>query len=354
MRIAYGVHGYGRGHAMRALAVLPELTKRHEVLILAGGDAHNAIASTYPVTRIPTLRYYHDSRGKLSNYLNAKRNLPMVLDLMLQGPSLGMVMDALTEFRAELVVTDSEAFTHRAAGRLRIPRVSFDHFGLLVYCRPEMSRWDRLICWGNGLMYRWLLGEPDRAIVSCFFDAPARRRGVRVVGPVIREAVRQVEPTRGEHLLVYVSQGESEYTPSIERALSALDCPVRIYGTPHRGQQGNLEYKPIDNRAFIEDLASCRAILATTGNQLCGEVIYFGKPMMGMPIACLEQRLNADQIDRLGIGMKVSRSQVTAERLRTFLTREQAYAKNVQREFRDGAREAVEAIERFAAELAGT
>jgi len=31
--IAYGVHGYGKGHAMRASAVLPELVRRHGVLV---------------------------------------------------------------------------------------------------------------------------------------------------------------------------------------------------------------------------------------------------------------------------------------------------------------------------------
>jgi UDP:flavonoid glycosyltransferase YjiC (YdhE family) len=39
MRIAHGVFGYGRGHATRAAAVLPELETRHEVRIFAGGDA---------------------------------------------------------------------------------------------------------------------------------------------------------------------------------------------------------------------------------------------------------------------------------------------------------------------------
>jgi len=40
MKIAYGIHGYGRGHSSRALAILPELARRHELLLLAGGDGH--------------------------------------------------------------------------------------------------------------------------------------------------------------------------------------------------------------------------------------------------------------------------------------------------------------------------
>jgi uncharacterized protein (TIGR00661 family) len=353
MKIAYGVHGYGRGHAMRALAVLPELTRRHDVLVLAGGDAYAALLADYPIVRIPTFRYHYARGGKLSNWLNFKRNVGGALDLKLAGPASEMVAAAVGEFRPDVVVSDSEALTHRAAMRLRIPRITFDHFGLLVYCRPAMSAADRLVCRGNALAYRWLFGEPDRAIVSSFFEAPAVRAGVRVVGPVIRREVREVEPRRGEHLLVYLSMGEHEYTPRIERALLSLDCPVRVYGTPRRGVQENLRFKPLANQPFIEDLASCRAIFATAGNQLCGEVLYFGKPMLAMPIACLEQRLNAAQIERLGVGMQVPRGQVTGERLRRFLAREAEYAANARREFRDGAAEALEAIEAFAAELCG-
>ncbi len=54
MRILYGVFGYGRGHATRALSILPELRERHEVVVLAGGDAYDAIAPDHPVVRILT------------------------------------------------------------------------------------------------------------------------------------------------------------------------------------------------------------------------------------------------------------------------------------------------------------
>ncbi|MEO1232096.1 MAG: glycosyltransferase family protein, partial [Myxococcota bacterium] len=47
MRILYGVHGYSRGHATRAAAVLSELVKEHEVLIFAGADAYDLLKSDF-------------------------------------------------------------------------------------------------------------------------------------------------------------------------------------------------------------------------------------------------------------------------------------------------------------------
>lgn len=350
MRIAYGIHGYGRGHAMRALAVLPQLAARHDLLILAGGDAYLALQPAYPVLRIPTLQYYYDHEGRLSRWRTFTRTLPALTDLAVAGPALQMVMDALEHFRPDVVVSDSEAYTHRAARRLKIPRISFDNFGVLVYCRPPLRGLDRLKAWAQAQVYRALFGEPDRAIVANFMAIPSPRKDVQVVGAVIREEVRRVTPTRGEHLLVYMSKGEHEYTPQIERALAGLDCPVRIYGVPRTGKQGNLEYKPAANEPFIHDLASCRAVFGTTGNQLLGEVIYFGKPMLGMPIDCLEQRMNAARMESMGVGLQVPRHRVSTEVIRDFLAREGEFIAKVDRPEVDGASEAVAAIERFAAE----
>jgi len=352
VKIAYGIHGYGRGHAMRASSVLPMLSDRHELLILAGGDAYEALRAQFPIQRIPVLRYTYRRAGKLSNWRTAKRNLSLVLDVLLQGPTLDMVCEVLTAFEPDVVLTDSEIYTSRAARRLGLPLISFDNFGQIAYCRLEISSLlDRVLRWGNALGYRMLLGRPDRAIVASFFGAAPRRDGVRIVGPAMRPEVLRRQPTRGEHLLAYFSIAEHEYTPRVEEALQGAGCPVIVYGVSRQGRDGNIAYKPIANLPFLEDLASCRAVFGTTGNQLLGEVIYFRKPMLGMPINCLEQRLNAAQLSRLGIGRVVKQSQVSAALIRDFLAQEGAYAKNFQQAGPDGGRLAVEAIEQFAAEL---
>jgi len=349
--MVYGVHGYGRGHAMRVRAVLPALRERHEVLVFAGGDAYQSLRRDFPVLRLPTLAYRAARSGRISALQTLRHNLPLVLDLLLRGPALAMVVEALREFRPDVVVTDSEALTHWAARILRVPRISFDHFGVLVYCRPEMSWLDRWRCWGESLVYRALFGNPDRAIASAFFRAPPATDGVTVVGAVIRDEVQAVQPSRGDHLLVYLNRGQEQFTPQVEQALRGTGCPVRVYGVPREGRADNLEFKPIADRPFIEDLASCRAVLATTGNQMLGEVLHFGKPILGMPQNCLEQRLNAVQIEARGIGECLGSRPLTSELIRAFLSREADYAQNAERQERDGKLEAVEAIERYAAEL---
>lgn len=111
-------------------------------------------------------------------------------------------------------------------------------------------------------------------------------------------------------------------------------------------------FLPHSNLPFLEDLAACRAVLSTAGNQLMGEAIYLGKPVMVMPEHCVEQRLNAAAVERLGIGERVSRREFTAERIRAFLGRLDGYVTAMKAHVRDGRQETLAALDRFLKELA--
>ena len=105
-----------------------------------------------------------------------------------------------------------------------------------------------------------------------------------------------------------------------------------------------MQYPP-GNMSFVRDLAGCRAVFATAGNQLISEAVHFGKPLLLMPEESLEQRLNAMHIDRWGIGMTTTTSHVTVELLCRFLARGDEFAANVPPHRRDGLAEAIAAIE---------
>jgi uncharacterized protein (TIGR00661 family) len=188
-------------------------------------------------------------------------------------------------------------------------------------------------------------------LVSSFYPVRARRPDVKVVGPLLRQAVRDQVPRRGDHLLAYFNQGNEQLRPPILSALAQAGPPVHVYGSDRRGQEGSLTFLPLSNLPFLEDLASCRAVISTAGNQLIGEALYLGKPVCVLPECCAEQRLNAAAVERLGIGMRVSARRFTAERLRTFLANLDIYGRNLQRHVRDGVHESLQAIEQFLAEL---
>ena len=354
MRILYGVHGYGRGHATRTLAVLPHLAARHQVLVVAGGDAYQTIAPDYPVVRIPTLGFaYNHGAGprRRSNWQTFRHNFPAIMDLLCGGPTAALVREVLREFAPDVVIADAEGYTHHAAAALRIPRISFDHIGIMTYCRPPLQSGDWLESWLDTRVYRLLTGRPERVIVSSFYPAPPRRPGVRVVGTLPRQEVRNLQPRRGEHLLVYLNRGQDQLNAGMLHALEQVGCPVHVYGTPRRGRLGRLTFLPPSNLPFLEDLAGCRAVVSTAGNQLVGEAMYLGKPVLVFPERCVEQRMNALAVERLGIGMRADFRDFRAATVRTFLDRLDGYAANIARHVCDGLPGALEALEQFLHEL---
>ncbi len=354
-RILYAVHGYGRGHATRSLALLAELRPRHELLVLAGGDAYQTMASEWPVVRIPTLGFAYGARsGRRSNWHTLRYNLPAALDAWWRGPVFAMVADAMRAFAPDVVISDAETWSHRVAARLGVPRIGFDHIGILAHCRPDVDPRDRVEAALDVFVYRALMGRPERVLVSSFYDAPPRHAGVRVVPTLPRREVRDAVACDGEHLLVYLNQGHHQFDDRLRAVLGQLGLPVHVYGTPWRGQQGRLHFMPPGNRSFVDDLAACRAVLSTAGNQLVGEAMHLGKPLLVMPEDCVEQRLNARAVERLGIGMRVEPRALTAAHLQRLLQQRDAFAARMRELRRDGLAEAVAAIEGFVAELAGS
>lgn len=351
MRIAWGVMGYGRGHAMRTMSVLPALMREHEITVFSAGDAYEVLAPKFPTVRIPMIGYRYDERGGHSLTRTVAENVAPMRDLLFGGDGIRAVEQAFREREIELVISDSEAWTHRVARRLGLPRISFDHVGILAYCKPHFPPDLWALGMRDAIGYRSLMGVPERILISSFYPAEPAYPGVRIVGPMLREAVLRTKPSEGEALLCYFNKGEHQYQPHIDRALRLLDVPVRIYGTPYVGRVDNLDFRAPSNEGFVQDLASCRAVLSTAGNQTIGEAIHFGKPILALPEDAFEQRLNAHLIERMGVGMRGDLRTLTPSDVDRFLGHHELYRSHMREHAKDGRAEAVATLRQFIGEL---
>lgn len=352
MRIAWGVMGYGRGHAMRTLSVLPAMMKEHEIMVFTAGDAYEVLAPRFPTVRIPMIGYRYNDRGGHSLPRTVRENVGPVADLLFRGSGTGQVEQAFRERGIQLVISDSEAWTHRAARRMGIPRISFDHVGILAYCKPHFPP----ELWALGMRdaygYRALMGVPERILISSFYEAQPAYPGVRIVGPMLRDEVLRTRRRQGDYLMCYFNEGEHQFLPHIDRALRLLDVPVVIYGTPYVGKVDNLEFRAPCNEGFVQDLAGCRAVISTAGNQTIGEAIHFGKPILALPEDAFEQRLNGHIIERMGVGMRGDLRALTPSDVDRFLANDRVYRSHMREHARDGRAEAIETLHRFIGELA--
>jgi uncharacterized protein (TIGR00661 family) len=351
MRVAYGIHGYGRGHATRALALLPELNRKHDVRVFAGGDAFETLRDRYPVVRVPNLGFAY-RRGRVSVTRTLWNNLPLVADIVRAGRHTRAVMESMREFAPDVVLCDCEPLTARAAVLLSIPHVSVDHFGIMARCKAPLPLLDWAKSFVDRTLYMAMFGGARHALVSSFYHAQPRSKGVRVIGTLLRKEVRAVEMSSGNHLLAYFNRGSAQFTPGIAQVLGGAGAEVRLYGTGREGRAGHIWFRPASDRGFLEDLASARAVVGTAGNQLVGEAMYYGKPLLVMPEQSVEQRMNAAAIVRLGIGAAVVPKRFSPEILRAFMSRIELYAARTKRESRDGRDEALATLDSWFAEIA--
>jgi uncharacterized protein (TIGR00661 family) len=350
MRIAYAVHGYGRGHAVRSLAVLSQLAARHEVLVLAGADAI-PLLSPLPLAPIPCLGFGY--RGaRLSAARTLRDNAGLLAALATGGGAVAEVEAILARFRPDVVVSDSEPLSLRAAGRLGLPRIGFDHVGIIAWCRPRAPLADALPLGRDALAYRLLLGRPERVVVSSFFTAPPRRPDVVFVPPVLRGRVLAATPRDRGHLLVYLNQPRL-LTPNVLVAIAGAGLPAIVYGAGEEHRVGRIQFKPIDEAGFVEDLAGARAVLCTAGHQLASEALYLGKPLLLCPEDSAEQRLNARELLRLGVGRCVERARLDVRAVRAFLDGADACRQALALLPRDGNARAVEVLEAMGRALTG-
>ena len=83
--------------------------------------------------------------------------------------------------------------------------------------------------------------------------------------------------------------------------------PTRIYGgrdgVTADERDGNLLYRPFANEAFVDDLRTCRGVVATAGYSLMSEAVYLRKPFLALPLAGqFEQEMNSRYLAQLGYG----------------------------------------------------
>ena len=157
----------------------------------------------------------------------------------------------------DLVITDFEPSLPRAALRCGIPFISLNHQHFLV--ANDLSKLPaplRRSATFMGLIVGAYYSGQAETIVSSFYFPPLKPwyKHVKQIGVLLRPQILGACRERGKHLLAYIRK---DAFPNVIEAFRQCGRPVRIYGLGNRPAEGNLDYRPIDDRAFVEDLATC-------------------------------------------------------------------------------------------------
>lgn len=321
-RIFYSMAGEGRGHATRVRTVVEELRLDHQVVLFAPSVAYQFLSDVYrnsddvEVREIPGLQFSYCDR-RLSYAKSIRKSLPYLFGL----PELVNSMERLLKKEEpDLIVTDFEPSLPRAAKRLGLPFISFDHQHFLTtfdLSTLPCSLWlkAKSIAATIDLFYT---GQRE-TIVSSFFSPGLRsdQTQAQSVGVMLRRDLQYVVPQDEGHLLVYLRRFAP---PRLMEALRRCGCDVLIYGLGEHPRDGNLRYFEVNESGFLDDLINCQALISNAGNQLVGEALSLRKPVLAIPEeGNFEQAVNGHFLSLSGYGISRDANRFQTDDLKNFL-----------------------------------
>jgi uncharacterized protein (TIGR00661 family) len=349
--IYFSMSGEGRGHATRVRSMVEELRGRHRVVLFCPGDAFKLLEPVYRgsevrVIPMPGLRFFYKPNKKLDFVETGRQALQFLMRMPGRVKRLARMV---RKHKPDVVVTDFEPLLPRAARRCGIPFLSVNHQHFLIVNDLSALEWRlRLASWlMSWVVWAYYSGQAE-TVISQFYFPPVRpeyRGRVTMAGVLMRPDILEATPTEGPHLLVYLRKFASD---ELIGTLKQCGHPVLIYGLGEKPTDGNLRYCPIDDRQFLADLSSCKALVTTAGNQLVGEALFLRKPVLAMPEANNhEQYINAHYLKESGGGEWCELDGLTPEILSRFLSRVPEYRKRINPEKMNGNKIVVETIERY-------
>lgn len=301
-RIGYYVHGRGRGHASRAVAVASALRDDgHELRIYGGGQAADLLGA------LPEHRLVRPIYPGLGGVIELPRRL-----------SKELVEQA--GFRPHAVLSDGDVPSLLAARALGIPAVALGHDLVFSRCRlpAGLPRLRVLACRRT----TWAVTRRVHAVAVHFLPVePATPRTL-----VARPARRQPPPGAGQD----VEPGAVVCYFRDRNARAAIELAARggrrviAFGHRDLGVPGVIE-RPFDGRDFLAHLSAASAVVASAGSNVLAECVLAGKPVLALHAERdHEQALNALLAERAGVAVASSFESLSPRLVERFFERVRA------------------------------
>ncbi len=300
-RIVYGVSGEGFGHSSRAREIARHLLATgHDVHLVSYDRGVQALRDDFSVFETVGLRIAA-SDNKVSIGKTLKENFRQLPEGYQKFRELKR--ELFREFRPHCVLTDFEPMTAYLALHHRLPLVSIDNQHRMRYMEyecPAHLDTDRRI---TENVIRAIVPKPDVCLVTTFYFGPTTNERTFLFPPILRQPVRDVEPSPGTKILVYLTRGFETFLSHLSRFPREQ---FLVYGSDTGPRSSNLEYRPFSKDGFLEDLAAAKAVFATAGFTLMSEALFLRKPILAVPMqGQFEQQLNGLLLEDMGCGKNV-------------------------------------------------
>jgi uncharacterized protein (TIGR00661 family) len=284
MKILFGIQGTGNGHIIHSREILKYLVKEAEVDVLVSGLHHEVNLGFDIKYKLEGLGFMFGKKGGIDYWKSIRSISPykLISDIY-----------SLPVNEYDLVLSDFEPISAWAAKTKGIPHICVSHQASLLSTRvPRPTQNNRF----QQFVMKWY--APGDDLIGLHF----KEYDDFIFTPIIREEIRDSEPTDKGHYTVYLPSYDERYMIEI---LKKIDVPWEIFSKHYKGEpftEDNVTVFPVENHRFVESLSSCTGLLCNAGFDTPSEALYLGKKLMVVPMKRqYEQECNAEALKGLGI-----------------------------------------------------
>lgn len=306
-RIVYGVSGEGSGHSSRARVVLEYLTRNgHEVKVVTYDRGLKNLGGDFDLFETAGLHI-----ESVDNQVSPLKTLATNLQRLPDGHKKLKALreDIFKKFKPHAVISDFEPMSAYLANHYALPLITIDNQHRLRYMRydyPPALRKDRQL---TVHIIRAMVPKPDVSLVTTFYFDEVKNRRTFLFPPLLRTQVREAVARKENHFLVYLTSGFDTFVDMLKAFRREHFI---VYGQGRHGTEGNLTFKAPSTQGFLDDLATCKGVMATAGFTLITEALHLGKPYLALPMTGqFEQAINAVLLEKMACGVNMHQASRT-------------------------------------------
>ena len=282
MKILYAIQGTGNGHVSRAREIIPILKKFGQLdLVLSGTQAEVGLEEE--------IRYRLHGFG----FVFGKKGGVDLLKTWKEFNTLEFIKDVrrLPVHTYDLIINDFEPVTAWACKLRGVDSVALSHQSSFVSNKtPRIQGFH----WGSVIMQNY---APTKHHVGFHF----KPYDDFIYSPVIRSEIRNLESRDLGYYTVYLPAYSDEFI--IEKLQKIPQASWKVFSKHSKNhyRKDNVEVFPIDNKKFLDSLASCTGLLTGGGFEGPAEALFLKKKVLCVPMRNqYEQLCNAYALEQIG------------------------------------------------------
>tara|TARA_R100001143_G_scaffold52481_1_gene47628 strand:- start:11764 stop:12798 length:1035 start_codon:yes stop_codon:yes gene_type:complete len=284
MKILYGIQGTGHGHISRAREILPLLSEKAEVdVIISGYNCHMKLDST-DVIQKRGLSLAYDSRGSVSYLKTALQLKPITFIQDVQS---------INPTNYDLVISDYEPVTAWASLNSKTPGIALSHQA--SFLSKKSPRPNKKSFFAEQLLRNF---APCNQSIGFHF----KRYDTFILPPIIRRDVLNIEPTRGDHITVYLPAFDHQLLIPIFHQFPEKEWHLFSPSCSKFFKDKNINVHPVGNESFLKSMKTGLGVVTSAGFETCAETMFLGKKLLTIPIRNqYEQHCNAEALKNMGV-----------------------------------------------------